>query len=184
MTIEYQQTMSFDKHTRKTKYASGRTFGDRCMSQVKKIVEKHVHQYVSPAAHAVESTCEVDRTQATDLHVVFSQPRCNVAVRMRDLTYWQRFRGEFTIRAPHELQKMTQQGFADFLFYGFQQNEKVVYWRLADLAVFRSEYWQAKNQKRKIGSSIDNKGDHTQFVAYRWQDFSEHFVIAEHWDER
>jgi len=181
LTAEYQNTMEFEKHTRKSKYGLGRTFGDRCMSQVKRIVERHVSEYVSPAVHAVESSCEVDRKQATDLHVLFAHPRCNVAVRVRDLKYWERFSGEFTIRAPSELQKLTERGCADFLFYGYQNDDKVMYWRLADLSVFRKEYWQARNENRSLGVRKDNRGDHTQFVAYRWKDFSDQFVIAEHW---
>lgn len=165
-------------------YASDRAWADQFDDQVKAIIRMLV---VQPA------TVERDRRQATDLMVYRitngprkGQPVGDIAVRLRDETFWIKevrphrepvsWGLQFTIRsdrdsgAETELSKI-KHGFGDWFIYGHVEQRLVRHWMTLDLEIFR------QHEDGVAFRPIDNP-DGTHGRAYNVLSFPETIRVA------
>ena len=84
-----------------------------------------------------KGTVTEDVTKGADLKSVHK----NIGVRVRAWSCYDKYPGEFTLRTPTELEKVTS-GNTDWFFYGYahpQLPTKLGAWMLIDMHVFRDE---------------------------------------------
>ena len=128
--------------------------------------------------------CE-DRDHNTDLCVLDLKPK-RVACRVRDDKYRERYGDEFTIRTnvpsgnKSELAKIIE-GWGDYIFYGFADDEGLTQWFIGDLSVFR--YWfthtlALMDKGECPGAKQVNHDGSSGFRAFK-KDEIEGFIVAE-----
>jgi hypothetical protein len=141
-------------------YANNRAWADLYMPHVRWLVTKY---------SLVESTPFDDQHHATDLTTIHARP-LDVAVRMREHYYIEKYGFEFTIRSKRvsgeltEFDKLTA-GFCDWYFYGFASEEtddddkhRVDRWVIVDLKAWRkylidSDTWRDSTPEHRYGVS-------------------------------
>ncbi len=109
------------------------------------------------------STFEQDTEEATDL-VILTTRASKIACRIRDYNKYKLFINEFTIRSRSQYGGRTEihkilEGLADWMFYGFGENEQVVKYSIIDLDVFRKNYELVTPTEKK-------NHDGTEFFAF------------------
>ena len=111
-----------------TGYQGRRDWSDAYESAVMNIVARYVLR---------KGTITEDVTKGADLKSVHK----NIGVRVRAWECYDKYPGEFTLRTPGELNKVTS-GNTDWFFYGYahpQLPTKLGAWMLIDMHVFRDE---------------------------------------------
>ena len=111
-----------------TGYSDRRDWSDAYEASVMNIIARFVLR---------KGTWSEDVTKGADLKSVHK----NIGVRVRAWECYDQYPGEFTLRTPGELQKVTT-GNTDWFFYGYahpQLPTKLGAWMLIDMHVFRDE---------------------------------------------
>ena len=129
-----------------------------------------------------EGSPEEDQKQNTDL-LLLNFVSCKISCRVRKFEYL-KFKEEFTIRsksktgAETEIQKIIQ-GFGDFFFYGFadQEEKKICHWRLIDLKRFRL-YFARLSFFGVLGQTKKNNDGSSDFLVFRYSDFPPDLIFA------
>lgn len=143
-------------------YAANRTWSDRYLPEVKRLVGSHLLQ-AAPE--------EQDTREATDLMMLDAKDK-RIAVRVRRPGYAQRYPHEFTIRAKipsggeTELAKIVN-GKGDWLFYGHAAECGVGLdsWWLIDLKAFRAALIRRMGHPIRHGERRNPDGS-----SFRWFD--------------
>ena len=153
-------------------------WSDRFLPEIKAVLGLHLIS---------EPPIEEDAERNTDL-MVLRLDAVRVGCRVRKHDYLGRYGEEFTIRAGRpsgtktELTKILE-GWGDYFFYGFCDQEEMTLarWTLADLKVFRIEYFR-KLARLSAGSTPGvnkrNTDSSSNFVVFSWGDFRKELVIA------
>lgn len=125
-----------------------------------------------------------DMEHNTDL-IVFKMEPIRIACRLRRSEYYDKYPDEFTIRCSRpngiktELAKIIE-GWGDYLFYGFCDDEKLIAWFIGDLKVFR--LWFAKqlvkNKGIMAGMEKQNGDGSSNFRVFKRNDLPSHFIFA------
>ena len=134
-----------------------------------------------------EPPIEDDKHRNTDL-IVLKMEAVRIGCRVRRAKYAGRYGGEFTIRCaiPNggrtELSKIIE-GWGDYFFYGFatEDENSLSLWTLADMNVFRLWHSQQlyKSGARDLpGQRKTNHDGSSDFVAFRWGELPDDFVVA------
>lgn len=157
-------------------WKDNKTWSDRFLSEIKAILGVQL---------IGEPPVEEDEERNTDL-IVLKMDAVRISCRVRRYVYYERYPGEFTIRAglpsgmKTELTKIIE-GWGDYFFYGFadEEEERLVAWRLGDLKAFRLWFNRqlAKNKGIVPGVSQINSDGSSDFIAFAW-DSVEGFEIA------
>ena len=156
-------------------YEINREFADKHLPQVQKIIAEEITSV---------SSFEEDTKQATDL-IVITCPRGQVAVRIRRPGYAERYPWEFTIRFRAanmnyhtEYQKILDEGWADWLFYGHLNQEGQIFrWFLIDLDVFRKEMKANISIGIKVHTKTNFDREKTQLKAFDVRWFSPNLIL-------
>ena len=127
---------------------------------------------------------KLDQEQCSDLYSLSLAP-ITIAVRLRSLTYSERFSDEFTIRyrrssgAQTEFSKIID-GWGTYFFYGFvdHTHKSTVKWLLIDLNKFRGLvarklFAAASKDVSCLGTISKNRDNSSSFLAlnaHLWQD--------------
>lgn len=159
-------------------WETDKRWSDRFLPEIKRILGEHL---------IAEPPIEEDAERNTDL-MVLKLDAIRIGCRVRKFNYFDRYGGEFTIRAGRpsgiktELQKIIE-GWGNYFFYAFSDhNESLLHaWTLADLSVFR--YWYCSQMARMDagktpGSGKNNTDGSSSFRAFRWDALPGNFIIA------
>lgn len=155
-------------------FPEAKQWSDQFILEVKSLLGMYL---ISTAA------LEDDRERATDL-IVLSLGAMRIAVRIRDFDkYYKSYGNQFTIRsrgrggAKTELQKIVDDEWGDYFFYGFADDEigLIKCWTICRLDVFRNCY----HPRTLPGIERENAGYDTCFKAFYWKWFPPEFVIAQ-----
>jgi len=98
-----------------------------------------------------ETTPEQDMNEAADLVLTNGIEVYKIAYRIRNGSYINKYPYDFTVRRQYtkgyktEYEKILADGFADFMFYGFRLNNKIVRWVFILLDAYRAEHYQDEN---------------------------------------
>lgn len=135
-----------------TAYEGRRDWSDAYESAVMNIVARYVLR---------KGTWSEDVTKGADLKSVHK----NIGVRVRAWECFDKYPGEFTLRTPGELNKVTS-GNTDWFFYGYahpQLPTKLGAWMLIDMHVFRDEMRVNDQIKSTYHSNRVGDGGFTAF---------------------
>lgn len=93
----------------------------------------------------VVTSFDQDTQEAADLILTDGKEEFMIALRLRNASYMDRFCFEFTIRREYAKGYKTEyikimEGFADMMFYGFRDGNKVVRWVLLLMDEFRNQH--------------------------------------------
>ena len=130
-----------------------------------------------------EPPIEEDRERNTDL-MVLRMDAVRIACRVRKEKYLASYGDEFTIRAGRpsgyktELAKIIE-GWGNYFFYGFANENELVQWKLADLNVFRRWYNTELFYGRHPGIKRNNRDNSSYFIAFKWCELPSDFIVAE-----
>ncbi len=130
-----------------------------------------------------EASKEDDQEKNTDL-IVLKLEAIRIACRIRDEKYYQKYGKEFTIRAGRpggtktELAKIIE-GWGDYFFYGFADEERLIWWSIGDLKVFRLWFNQQLRINRGVVPGIcqKNQDGSSNFLAFLWEELPGTFVV-------
>ncbi len=149
-------------------YNANRSFSDRFLPEIKSIV---MRRYV------ITAPFEEDVKRNTDL-MVLSNAGVRIACRVRNYSYYDSFRHQFTIRSHSKYGGKTEidkvrEGWGDCMFYGFVNQAKTALhsWTMIDLNVFRNY------EKLMLLPETPNT-DSTRFLAFDYDDFPPKLIIA------
>ena len=134
-----------------------------------------------------EAPREEDAEHNTDL-IVLKMDAVRIGCRMRKYDYLIMYGDEFTIRSGRpsgmktELTKIIE-GWGDYFFYGFSDADEtqIARWTLADMKVFRLWYNRKLARAKSMsfpGIKKDNSDGSSSFVAFRWADFPDDFIVS------
>ena len=154
-------------------WAEGKTWSDQFLLEVKSLLGMHL---------IATAPLEDDRERNTDL-IVLSLGSMRIGVRIRDYKYYEKFGSQFTIRsrgrngAKTELQKIIDDGFGDYFFYGFGDDQLglIKAWCICRLDIFRKYY----SEESLPGIGRENFGYDTCFRAFYWRWFPPEFIVAQ-----
>lgn len=159
-------------------WKSDKKWADKFLPQIKRILGETL---------ICEPPIEEDQERNTDL-IVLKMDSVRIGCRIRRNQYYKRYCNEFTIRAGRpsgtktELAKIIE-GWGDYFFYGFsdEQDDLLIFWRVADLKVFRG--WFASklvrmNSFELPGTKQKNSDKSSEFLVFKWADFPSNFVIS------
>jgi len=157
-------------------WVADKKWSDRYLPQIKSIIGRTFIQ---------TAPIEEDQERNTDL-IVFKMEPIRIACRLRRYEYFLKYPGEFTIRAGRpngtktELTKIIE-GWGNFFFYGFADDDKIFSWRIGDLNVFRLWFNRCllKNRGLIPGEQKKNTDKSSSFVVYDWNDLPNNFIVAE-----
>jgi hypothetical protein len=135
----------------------------------------------------VEADDEEDMKHNTDIVLLINSKR--VACRIRRLFYYNKhyYRNDFTIRTDRpsgsktELEKI-REGWGDYFFYGFGDEEKLLWWGIGDLKTFRN-WFEENTTITRFGGEIfpgikhSNKDGSSDFHVFKWNDLPSNFII-------
>lgn len=130
-----------------------------------------------------EATEEQDTKEASDL-VVLRGVDLRLAVRVRQYSYFKRYPTQFTIRslgrrgAWTEFDKILVEDFADYIFYGFanQEEDNLAAWFIGDLEVFRQHCLSGESVPSY--QEMANGPNDTRFACFDVGDFPPGFLRA------
>jgi len=149
-------------------------WSDNFLIQIKRILGEH---FIGAAP------VEEDRKRNTDLIVLKLDP-LRFACRVRKAHFMKEYSGEFTIREKTPTGNKTEftkimEGWGDYLFYGFADDEGLVCWRIGDLKVFRIAILRHLSAKKAmLGVQHTVPADSNVFRAFKWSEFPADFVVA------
>lgn len=130
-----------------------------------------------------EPAIEEDQERNTDLTVLTLTP-FRIGCRVRKIFYLKDYSDEFTIRVSRpsgqktELSKIVE-GWGDYFFYGFGEEEILHKWTLCNLNVFRLWYNTQLYHGIHPGEFGKNKDGSSNFLAFKWIDIPDNFIIAQ-----
>jgi hypothetical protein len=158
-----------DKQSEKKKvinlYRENRTWSDKFIPEIKKIVGPQLLD---------EASFEVDATEATDL-IVFKAKDIRIAARVRKAGLRGDFLHQFTLRSKvrsgtkTELEKISE-GWGDLMFYAHANADETSFdrWFLIDLAAWRAQIIaDSFREPRLLRHDEQSNSDGT---AFRWFD--------------
>lgn len=154
-----------------------KAWSDRFLVDIKRILGEYL---------IGEPPKEEDAERNTDL-MVLRMDAVRIGCRVRRHKYYAAYSGEFTIRAglpsgaKTELTKIIE-GWGDYFFYGFSNEDQTGLhaWALADLKAFRLWFNRSLvlNNGRVPGQSQGNYDGSSTFIAFRWNELPEGFLVA------
>ena len=155
-------------------------WSDRFIGDIKPILGMHL---------IGEASFDEDAKRNTDL-IVLKMDAVRIGCRLRREKYLNRYGDEFTIRcdrpngAKTELAKIIE-GWGDYFFYGFASDQDgLVRWTLADMKRFRLWFNQRLMVDKKVpGFRGKNPDGSSEFIAFRWRDLPDDFIVARNWKE-
>lgn len=148
-------------------------WSDRYLTEIKSILGCHL---------IGEPPIEEDQEHNTDLIVLKMDP-VRIGVRIRREEYYNKYPCEFTIRAGRpnghktELTKIVE-GWGDYFFYGFGGEVSLLKWTLCDLKVFRLWFNRQLYTGIKPGIAKDNHDNSSNFLAFKFTELPNEFVLA------
>jgi hypothetical protein len=154
-----------------------RTYGDRFLPEIKKLITPHL---------LVPTPDLIDQKEAADLMVLHGIDK-RIAVRVRRPGYADQYPHQFTIRCQRDTGTETElskiiNGWGDWLFYGHAtEDEKAVKpWWLIDLRAFRAALIREARNGMTLKSGDMPNGDGTYFKWFDIRSFPPHppLVIA------
>lgn len=151
------------------RYQRARAFADRYMPDVQAALGRYFFR---------ETDRITDMTEATDLSVLALSPG-KIAVRVRRMSQFDRYGGEFTVRAAaygghkSELEKFLD-GYCDYGFYGWVAPDGLKYWTIYDLEVFRAA---VRSEPLLLTRTAYNPSDGITFNVFRWVDFPASMIL-------
>jgi len=129
-----------------------------------------------------------DMERNTDL-MVLKLDAVRIGCRIRKFSYLEKYADEFTIRSSlangykTELTKIIE-GWGNYFFYGFSNEDEtaLAFWTLADMNVFRLDFARSliHNKGVAMGNEKKNHDGSSSFRAFKWNDFQNNFIIAQH----
>ena len=151
---------------------ANKTWSDRFMPQIKGIVAQYL-----PLIDTASTIDDLEHN--TDL--IVTKQKFRIACRVRRFDYWDRYRGEFTIRCRSQFGLKTEwhklfDGAGDFMFYGFadRSSQYVFDWHLIDLSVLRVAYSAGEIKECDVRSNRDGSA----LAAFRLIDLPAGGVMA------
>jgi hypothetical protein len=158
-------------------YQHDRIYADQYIPEIQRLVRLALIKRASiePAPF------HLDVKEATDL-IVMRTGELRIAARIRRPEYLARYRLQFTIRSARLLGNETElskieKGFADWMFYGFGGEGKLVQWVILDLDVFRREWMGEGREKIKYRWVSNNDREKTFLHAFQVASFSPEIII-------
>jgi hypothetical protein len=166
-------------------YAHNRNWANQFMPDIKRLLSSVPPDRMRMRMRFDEADFIKDTQQGTDL-VVLSSRQLAIACRVREFRYYERYRHEFTIRSQSnghrtELEKITEDHFGDFMFYGFvgPKEDGIVRWSLVDLDVFRDGViFGGATGIEKPNYTRDGRLDGTALTAFKFSRFPESLIVA------
>jgi hypothetical protein len=162
--------------TKLSDWENDKKWSDKYLTQIKSIIGQTFIQ---------SAPIEEDQERNTDL-IVFKMEPIRIACRLRREEYFKRYQNEFTLRfgrpsgTKTELTKIVE-GWGNFFFYGFADDNKIIYWKIGDLNVFR--LWFNRSLIKYNGSmpwkQITNSDNSSSFIIFEWDNLPKDFVVAE-----
>jgi len=149
-------------------WEDSKAWSDRFLPEIKIILGR---RFIS------EPEVEEDVFRNTDL-TVLKLEAIRVACRIRDISYYEKYGDQFTIRTVRpsgtqtELAKILE-GWGDYIFYGFGGKRRLFDWRIGDLDIFREQYKLGQLQ----GIPCQNRDGSSEFEAFRWDKLPPEFVV-------
>lgn len=132
-----------------TNYEVQREWSDSYIPYVSRIIIDALK--LDPSVwYIIVTTPEQDMKEAADLILTNGKEEFMIALRLRNASYMSRYPFEFTIRREYtaghktEYQKMME-GFADMMFYGFRDGNKIVRWVFLLVDEIRNQHFHAEN---------------------------------------
>lgn len=128
----------------KENYEQQREWSDSYIPQVSRIIIGALG--LDPQVwYIVVTTPEQDMTEAADLILTDGKEEFMIALRLRNASYMEQFCFEFTIRREYTQGYKTEyvkimEGFADMMFYGFRDGNRVVRWLFLSIDEFRKHH--------------------------------------------
>lgn len=155
-------------------YEQRRSFGDQFLTQVRKIVGPYLLR---------TSPFHKDVDEATDLVLLRGQTQ-DVAVRIRQHKYLDRYPNDFTLRAkvrgPNQSEvKKILGGFGDLMFYGWadSKGKRLADWMLLDLNNFRHAMMGC-DWRNEYQTGTKSNGDGTGLRYFNVRSLPDDVVIA------
>lgn len=157
----------------------GKNWSDQFLPQIKGILGLHL---------IGEPPEKEDQEHNTDL-MVLNMAAVRIGCRVRRTSYMESYRREFTIRsswpsgAKTELAKIVE-GWGDYFFYGFGDDNALAAYTLLDLKGFRLVYHdmiKTRNFNFKIKRNMG--GADSSFHVFQWSDFKDSIIASEYLEQ-
>lgn len=155
-------------------WKNDKKWSDKFLPEIKAILGQ---QFIGAAPY------EEDTERNTDLIVLKLEP-IRIACRLRRKEYFEKWPDEFTIRSSRPTGNKTEltkimEGWGDYFFYGFCDDEVLVYWTIGDLKVFRLWFNRQlfRNKGAVPGKEQKNGDGSSLFIAFRWSQLPPEFIV-------
>ena len=157
-------------------WKNDKQWSDRYLSEIK----RHLGEYLISEPENIKE----DETHNTDL-VVLELKAVRIACRIRKEKYREKYGHEFTIRSFRQSGNKTElakiiEGWGDYIFYGFADDEHLTQWFIGDLKAFRL-WFNSEIVRRKgglPGKEQSNPDGSSDFRAFEKNGIP-NFIIAE-----
>lgn len=143
-------------------------------------IKRHLGEYLI----AEPKDFDEDKYRNTDL-IVLELKAVRIACRIRRETYYEKYGSEFTIRSERRSGNKTElakiiEGWGDYIFYGFADDERLTHWFIGDLKAFRIWFtiMTHKNGGNFPGAAKKNIDSSSSFRSFKKYAIP-HFIVAE-----
>jgi len=166
-------------------YEKQREWSDSYIPYVSRLIINGLH--LDPNIWRILVTSfDQDTQEAADLILTDGKEEFMIALRLRNASYMDRYPFDFTIRREYtdgyktEYEKIME-GFADMMFYGFRDGNKIVRWVFLSMDVFRSHHecidgeWKPKDGV--VFERMGNKDGRNCFNGYDINTFQHNLII-------
>ena len=174
----------------KNKYEEQRQWSDSYIPTVSRIIINCLG--LDPNVwHIKVTSFDQDTKEAADLILTDGDEEFMIALRLRNAMYMKQYPLDFTIRREYtegyktEFEKIME-GFADMMFYGFRDGNRVVRWVFLSMDAFRLEHHYSDIHGEWIGKPHvlyerrDNHDGRNCFHAYKITSFENPNLIIAH----